>query len=52
MTISKTELSAAQILAIPENTPEKLFSGEPGKAQTEFRRLGRRWHPDSKRCPK
>jgi hypothetical protein len=46
MNVAKNEFSAAQILAIPEHAPEKLFSGEPAKAQTEFRRLGRRWHPD------
>lgn len=46
MIYSKNDFSAAQILAIPENAPEKLFSGELAKAQAEFHQLGRKWHPD------
>src|SRR4051794_908284 len=39
-------LNKRQILAIPENTPEKLFSGDLENARSEFYRLGRIWHPD------
>lgn len=46
MTYSPNDLSAEQILAIPENAPEKLFSGELELAKNEYYALGRLWHPD------
>ncbi len=41
-----TDLGPEQILAISENAPEKLFSGDLLIAKSEYRMLGRRWHPD------
>ncbi len=43
-----TTLSAAALLAIPLSRPERLFTGDPGQAQREFRTLVAIWHPD--RC--
>ena len=42
----KINLTAAEILAIPEKSPEKLFSGELEIAKSEYHTLCRRWHPD------
>ena len=38
--------TGAQILAIAENAPEKLFSGDLETAKSEYHALSRRWHPD------
>jgi hypothetical protein len=46
-----TQLSAEQILAIPEGAPEKLFSGDLETAKSEYRVLGRHWHPDQNPHP-
>ena len=42
----KTDLSPRQILAISEQAPEKLFTGNLEIAKSEYRLLGRHWHPD------
>jgi hypothetical protein len=39
-------LSAADVLAIPPDQPERLFSGDPGAMRGEFIALVKRWHPD------
>ncbi|MEZ5426870.1 MAG: J domain-containing protein [Pyrinomonadaceae bacterium] len=41
-----TSLSSERILSISPDAPEKLFSGDPTKAKSEYRALGRCWHPD------
>ncbi|HEY8562233.1 MAG TPA: J domain-containing protein [Pyrinomonadaceae bacterium] len=43
------DLTAEQILAISENAPERLFSGDPAIARREYYDLSRRWHPDRNR---
>jgi hypothetical protein len=40
--------TAAQLLAIPPQFPERLFTGEASTAELEYRRLAAQWHPD--RC--
>lgn len=45
----KINLTAAEILAIPEKSPEKLFSGVLEIARSEYHTLCRRWHPDYNR---
>lgn len=45
----KINLTAEQILAVPENAPEKLFSGDLETARSEYHDLSRRWHPDHNR---
>ena len=40
-------LTAAQVLAIPEGYPEKLFSG-PDLVEQEYRKAAKRLHPDAK----
>lgn len=42
----KINLTAAEIFAIPEKSPEKLFSGVLEIAKNEYHALCRRWHPD------
>lgn len=42
------QLDAEQILAIPPDAPERLFTGQLDAAEREYRRLAARWHPD--RC--
>lgn len=42
----KTNLTAAEILAIAADAPEKLFSGDLTVAKSEYHALSRRWHPD------
>lgn len=44
-------LSAHDILAIPINRPERLFSRERGAARREFRILAQAWHPDRNASP-
>jgi len=39
-------LTAADILAIPRDQPEKLFTGEAAQAKTEYRKLVSQWHAD------
>jgi len=39
-------LSADQILGIPLQAPERLFSGEASLAKRQFRALAALWHPD------
>lgn len=39
-------LTAEQILAIPADRPERLFTGARGTLQAEFRALAKLWHPD------
>ena len=46
----KIDLTAAEILAIPEKSPEKLFSGALEIARSEYHTLCRRWHPDYNRA--
>lgn len=45
-TTDKINLTYAEILAIPEKSPEKLFSGNLEIAKSEYHTLCRRWHPD------
>lgn len=45
-TNDKMNLTGEQILAITENAPEKLFSGDLAIAKSEYHALSRRWHPD------
>jgi hypothetical protein len=40
------ELTAQEILAIPVTRPERLFEGETGAAEQQYRRLAMKWHPD------
>ncbi len=42
----KINLTGERLLAISENAPEKLFSGDLETAKSEFHALSRRWHPD------
>jgi hypothetical protein len=46
-----TSLSGQRILLIPENAPEKLFSGDLRTAKSEYRTLGLHWHPDRNSDP-
>jgi hypothetical protein len=39
-------LTAAEILAIPADQPEGLFTGDADAAKVEYRRLVSLWHPD------
>lgn len=39
--------TADQILAIPLDAPERLFTGEAGVAKEEHRKLRKRWYPDT-----
>ena len=47
-----TKLTAAQILAIDENEPERVFPGNETEMKVTFRRLVRRWHPDYAKNPR
>jgi hypothetical protein len=47
----KINLTAEQILAVSQNAPEKLFSGNSETARSEYHELSRRWHPDRNRHP-
>lgn len=38
--------SAADLLAIPADAPERLYPGEAVAAKAVFRKLAMRWHPD------
>lgn len=44
MSTNPLALSADEILAIPENKPERIFTQSDLK--TQLRRLSRKWHPD------
>ncbi len=46
MNFDKLKLTAKQILAISDNAPEKLFSGDLEIAKSEFHAFSRIWHPD------
>jgi hypothetical protein len=48
MTIDAAGLSAAAILAIPADEPERLFPKDADALKKSFRKLAMRWHPD--RC--
>lgn len=39
-------LSAAQILAIPADQPERLFTNNADEIKSLFRQLAKKWHPD------
>lgn len=41
-------LSAAALLAVPADCPERLFAGSPDAVRRDYRLLAMRWHPD--RC--
>src|SRR5438874_1671920 len=43
--IDVATLSASEILAIPEDQPERLF-GSPDEMAARYRALAMRWHPD------
>jgi hypothetical protein len=40
-------LTAAEILAIPPDAPQRLFQGDAAAVGTRFRRLAKIWHPES-----
>jgi len=42
-----TELTEAQILAIPVDMPERLFTGVRPAAKAQWQRLRSKWHPDT-----
>jgi hypothetical protein len=46
MSTATTPLKAKQILAIPVDQPEKLFTGVEELAKKEYRKLAMHWHPD------
>lgn len=39
-------MQAAEILKIPDNTPELLYSADPDKAKAQYRKLAMQYHPD------
>ncbi len=45
----KLNFTAEQILAVAENAPEQLFSGNLEIARSEYHDLSRGWHPDRNR---
>lgn len=45
----KINLTAEQVLAVSQNAPEKLFSGDLETARSEYHNFSRRWHPDHNR---
>jgi len=45
-------LSAAALLAIPEDRPERLFRGSADDARKMYRQLAMQWHPDRSRDPR
>jgi len=44
-------LSAATLLAMPENRPERLFAGGPDQVRKAYRLLAMKWHPDRSSDP-
>jgi hypothetical protein len=51
MSTDFTNLSAAALLAIPEDSPERLFAGSADDVKRDYRRLAMAWHPDRNRDP-
>jgi hypothetical protein len=44
--LSPETITAAEILMIPEEEPERLFHGDEAALRREFIDLAKRWHPD------
>ena len=44
-------LTAAALLAIPEDSPGRLFAGSADDVKRDYRRLAMAWHPDRNRDP-
>jgi len=44
-------LTAAALLAIPDDCPERLFAGSAADVRHDYRRLAMQWHPDRCRDP-
>jgi hypothetical protein len=51
MSIDVATLSAAALLAIPNDRPERLFEGSADDVKQDYRRLAMQWHPDRSRDP-
>jgi hypothetical protein len=45
-------LTAAEILAVPQDQPEYLFTGDADVLKAEYRSLVKRWHPDVNTDPR